>query len=117
MKRCVGLHSYFASSGPWRHCWVRFGYDPSKYKGNYRYKVIEMRSKKASFQVFQKPSIKAEVCKNENWYLHDECDPIDGFISKALKNFIVYTIDNVDAREIDKKIEETLDSDFEMLDM
>lgn len=117
LKRCIGLHAYFTTSGPWRKCWVRFGFDPSLDQDCYQFQLVEMRSKKANFQIFQKPEVIAEVSRNRDWYLLKECDPIDGFISKALKNFIIYTIDNVGAKEIDRKIEETLDSDFELFEM
>ncbi|ELA41409.1 uncharacterized protein VICG_01514 [Vittaforma corneae ATCC 50505] len=117
LKRCIGLHAYFTTSGPWRKCWIRFGFDPSLDQNCYQFQLVEMRSKKASFQIFQRPEIIAEVSKNKEWYLLKECDPIDGFISKALKNFIIYTVDNVGVKEIDKKIEEMLDSDFELFEM
>lgn len=117
LKKCICLHAYFVTSGPWRKCWVRFGVDPSIDQENYKHQLIEMRSKRASFQIFERPEIVAEVCKNRSWYLMDRCDPVDGFVSKALKNFIVYTIDNAGAREIDKKIDEMLDSDFEAFEM
>jgi len=117
LKRCICLHAYFVTSGPWRKCWVRLGFDPSVDQENYRYQLIEMRSKRANFQIFERMEIEAEVCKNRGWYLVDECDPVDGFVSKALKNFIVYTIDNAGARDIDKRIDEVLDSDFEAFDI
>lgn len=117
LKRCIGLHAYFMISGPWRKCWVRFNYDPATDRENYKYQSVEMRSKHANFQVFQKPEIVAEITKNKDWYLLSTCDPIDGFISKALKNFIIYTIDNLPSKEIDKKIEELHDSDFEIFEI
>lgn len=117
LKRCIGLHAYFVVSGPWRKSWIRFGYDPRLDQSNYRYQSIEMRSKRANFQIFQKPEIVAEIMKNKEWYLLRECDPVDGFVSKALKNFIIYTIDNAGNDKIDRKIEELHDSDFEMFEM
>ncbi|KAM0680866.1 hypothetical protein GINT2_001140 [Glugoides intestinalis] len=117
LKRCIGLHAYFVISGPWRKCWIRFGCDPRLDQSNYRYQSIEMRSKRANFQIFQKPEIVTEVMKNKEWYLLSECDAVDGFVSKALKNFIIYTIDNVGIDKIDRKIGELHDSDFEMFDM
>lgn len=117
LKRCICLHAYFVISGPWRKSWIRFGVDPSADQEYYKYQLIEMRTKRANFQIFQRPEIIAEVEKNKSWYLHTECDPVDGFISKALKNFIVYTIDNVGVREIDRKIDDVLDSDFEAFEM
>lgn len=115
LKRCVAVHAYFIVSGPWRKCWIRLGFDPSQDPDCYVYQAVEMRSKKANFQLFQRPEIIAEVSKNKAWYLLKECDPIDGFMSQALKNLIIYIIDNANVKEIDKKIEETLDFDlFEM---
>lgn len=115
LKRCVSLHAYFTSSGPWRKCWIRFGYDPSLIQDCFRYQIIEIRSKKVNFQIYQKPEIVAEVDKNKDWYLLNECDPMDGFLSKTLKNLIIYTIDNVGVKEIDKRIEEAID--FDVFDM
>lgn len=117
LKRCIGIHAYFVISGPWRKCWISFGHNPELNQENYKYQLVEFRTKKANFQLFQKPEIIAEVSKNKDWYLLRECDPVDGFISKALKNFIIYTIDNVGQREIDKKIDELHDSDFEFFEI
>lgn len=117
LKKCIGLHAYFLTSGPWRKCWVKLGYDPKSDSENYKYQVIEMRSKKTNFQIFQKPEIIMEVSEHLDWYISKECDPIDGFISKALKNFIVYIIDNGGDKLIDKKIEDLQDSDMEIFDM
>lgn len=117
LKKCIGMHAYFVISGPWRKCWIHFGYDPVLDQDNYKYQLVEFRTKKANFQVFQKPEIIAEVSKNKDWYLLKECDPVDGFISKSLKNFIIYTIDNVGQKDIDKKIDELHDSDFEFFEI
>ena len=117
LKKCVALHAYFMSSGPWRKCWIKMGYNPVFDNENYRFQVIEMRSKKTSFQIFQKPEIIHEVSQNKDWYLTKDCDPIDGFISKALRNFIVYIIDNGETKLIDSKIENLQDSDMEIFEM
>lgn len=116
LKRCVGLHAYFFTSGPWRKCWVRLGYDPTTDSENYKYQVVEMRTKKANFQIFQRPEIEAEVVKNKEWYVLKEFDPVDGFVSKALKNFIIYTIDEKGIQDINDKIGELQDMDFELFD-
>lgn len=116
-KKCIPLHAYFMNSGPWRKCWVKMGYNPTSNKENYKFQVIEMRLKKISFQIFQKPEIIYEVSQNADWYLTEDCDPVDGFISKALKNFIIYIIDNGEAKLIDSKIENLEGSDFEIFDM
>lgn len=116
LKRCIGLHAYFSTSGPWRKCWIRLGYDPTTDSENYKYQIIEMRTKKANFQIFQRPEIEAEVVKNREWYVLKEFDPVDGFVSKALKNFIIYTIDERGIQDIDEKIGELQDLDFEIFD-
>lgn len=116
LKRCIGLHAYFVTSGPWRKCWIMLGYDPTTDSENYKYQVIEMRTKKANFQIFQRPEIEAEVVKNREWYVLKEFDPVDGFVSKSLKNFIIYTIDEKGIQDIDDKIGELQDMDFELFD-
>lgn len=116
LKRCIGLHAYFVTSGPWRKCWIRLGYDPTVDPENYRYQIVEMRTKKANFQIFQRPEIEAEVVKNREWYILKEFDPVDGFVSKSLKNFIIYTIDEKGIQDIDGKIGELQDLDFEIFD-
>ncbi|KAI8325334.1 hypothetical protein GQ54DRAFT_6627 [Martensiomyces pterosporus] len=35
--------SYIMDAGPWRSCWIRFGYDPRKESGSYKYQVVDMR--------------------------------------------------------------------------
>lgn len=117
LKRCISLHAYFIVSGPWRKCWARFGFNPSEHQYCYKYQLIEMRSKRANFMIYQKPEIMAEISKNKSWYLREQCDPCDGFVSQALKNLITYTLDNAGVKEIDKKIDEMLDSDFELFEM
>lgn len=116
LKKYIALHAYFFISGPWRKCWVRFGYDPKLDCENYKHQVIEMRSKRANFQIFQKPEIEHEVSKNREWYVLKEFDKMDGFISKPLKNFIIYSIDEQGAIDIDNKIEDIHDSDVELFD-
>ncbi|KAJ1663353.1 tau 95 subunit of transcription factor TFIIIC [Coemansia sp. RSA 1813] len=36
--------SYLMENGPWRSCWIRFGYDPRKHEDAYKYQVLDMRS-------------------------------------------------------------------------
>lgn len=116
LKRCICLHGYFMSAGPWRKCWIRFGLDPRIDREMYKYQIVEYRTKKANFQIFEKPEITAEVEKNKSWYLIENYDPNDGFISTALKNFIIYIIDNGENRLIEKRIDDLNDSDFEIFD-
>lgn len=40
MLPCV---AYFALNGPWRSCWIRYGYDPRKNKSAYFYQLLDYR--------------------------------------------------------------------------
>lgn len=116
IKCCIGLHAYFFTSGPWRKCWVALGYDPKTDSNNYKYQIIEIRTKRASFQVFERPEIEIEVNKNKDWYILKNFHPVNGFISKALKNFIIYILDDQGVLDVDSKFEELEDSDFKLFD-
>ncbi|KAJ2375180.1 tau 95 subunit of transcription factor TFIIIC [Coemansia sp. RSA 2607] len=35
--------AYVMENGPWRSCWIRFGYDPRKDKDSYKYQVFDYR--------------------------------------------------------------------------
>ncbi|KAJ1821840.1 tau 95 subunit of transcription factor TFIIIC [Coemansia sp. RSA 2599] len=35
--------SYVMDTGPWRRCWIRFGYDPRKNKDSYKYQIFDQR--------------------------------------------------------------------------
>ncbi len=39
--------AYYFLSGPWRYCWVRFGYDPRKDPEARRLQVVDFRARKA----------------------------------------------------------------------
>ena len=92
LKKCLSEHAFFYKSGPWRHCWVAMGYDPSTDRQNYKYQVIYLKGRKEPFQIIERPQIIAEVDKNIDWYLLKECDPVLGFISKALKCFVLFSL-------------------------
>lgn len=36
--------AYVINSGPWRDCWVRYGYDPRKHKDAHLYQIIDFRN-------------------------------------------------------------------------
>ncbi|KAJ2088306.1 tau 95 subunit of transcription factor TFIIIC [Coemansia sp. S100] len=37
--------AYVMNLGPWRSCWIKFGYDPREDEGAYKYQVLDMRRK------------------------------------------------------------------------
>lgn len=90
LKKCLSMHAFYYTSGPWRHCWVRLGYDPACDRQNYKFQLLNVKS--TNFQLIEYPDIIAEVEKNIDWYLLKECDATDGFISEALRNLILYKI-------------------------
>ncbi|KAJ2603237.1 hypothetical protein EV177_006711 [Coemansia sp. RSA 1804] len=36
--------SYLMESGPWRSCWIRFGYDPRQHEEACKYQILDMRT-------------------------------------------------------------------------
>ncbi|KAJ2399358.1 tau 95 subunit of transcription factor TFIIIC [Coemansia sp. RSA 2559] len=36
--------AYLMETGPWRSCWIRFGYDPRKHEDAYKYQILDMRT-------------------------------------------------------------------------
>ncbi|KAI9506842.1 tau 95 subunit of transcription factor TFIIIC [Coemansia spiralis] len=40
--------AYLFDTGPWRSCWIRFGYDPRKDPEAYRYQILDMRRMQAN---------------------------------------------------------------------
>ncbi|KND00444.1 transcription factor TFIIIC subunit TFC1 [Spizellomyces punctatus DAOM BR117] len=43
MKRLMPIHAYVATSGPWRDCWIRYGYDPRRDREARLYQIIDVR--------------------------------------------------------------------------
>lgn len=96
LKKCVALHAFYYSAGPWRHCWVAFGYDPSTDRANYRHQSVALEGMASPFQLVEYPAIIEEVERNMDWYVLKECDPTAGFISKALRSLISYRVGSRD---------------------
>ncbi|KAI4291424.1 hypothetical protein PAPHI01_0698 [Pancytospora philotis] len=92
LKKSIGMHCFYYSSGPWRHCWVRFGYDPSAHRENYRHQTLYLENNHRLLQLTQFPEIIDEVERNIDWYVTKVCDPVDGFLSEALRKLIAYRL-------------------------
>lgn len=99
LKKCVALHAFYYSAGPWRHCWVAFGVDPASSRHNYRFQTISLSGIPAPFQIIDHPHIVTEVDRNFDWYVSARCDLVDGFVSKALKCFILFTLNGSQTAE------------------
>lgn len=112
LKRCIQLHAYYCLQGPFRKCWIKFGYDPVLDFNNYKYQIFESRIKKVNFQIFERPEIIYEVEKNMDWYVCKEFDSKEGFVSLALKNFIIYVLGDQRVVDIDEEIEDLSSSEM-----
>lgn len=93
-KKAISLHAYFYIDGPWRHCWVHIGYDPTLHRENYKHQTLYYKDTHVPFQLKQYPEIIEEVEKRPDWFLLPEFDINNGFISEALYNLISYIIYN-----------------------
>lgn len=92
LKKSLLLHAYFYNSGPWRHCWIQIRYDPATDPQNYKYQTLYQKRTQAPFQLIEYPKIIEEVEKRSHWFLLNECNPTDGFISEALRDLISYML-------------------------
>ncbi|KAJ2238223.1 tau 95 subunit of transcription factor TFIIIC [Coemansia sp. RSA 1722] len=43
LNNIMSTMSYGMDTGPWRSCWIRFGYDPRKDKDSYKYQIFDQR--------------------------------------------------------------------------
>ena len=43
LKYILPCLAYFCLNGPWRSCWVRFGYDPRHHKSSFVYQLLDYR--------------------------------------------------------------------------
>ncbi len=43
LKECLPYVAYYFTTGPWRSCWVRYGYDPRKDPKSKIYQMIDYR--------------------------------------------------------------------------
>lgn len=93
LKNCLAVHAYFCLNGPWRCQWIVFGLDPARDATNYRYQLFAFERNRPTFQLCDLPSVIKEVDAHPDRYLRRECDPVYGFISEALKNFVLLTLD------------------------
>lgn len=48
--------AYFFMDGPWRCCWVRYGYDPRQDSTGKLYQVVEMRAARVQNMVDRFPA-------------------------------------------------------------
>jgi general transcription factor 3C polypeptide 5 (transcription factor C subunit 1) len=46
LKFLLPMVSYYFLSGPWRYCWVKYGYDPRKDPEARKYQVVDFRARK-----------------------------------------------------------------------
>lgn len=92
IRSCLLLHAYIYSSGPWRHCWIKLGYDPATDRMNYRFQSVYINKTYYSVQLNDFPEVIAEVEKNIDWYLLPACNSLDGFVSQALRNLASYML-------------------------
>ncbi|WUR03663.1 transcription factor tau [Vairimorpha necatrix] len=90
IKTIISMFRYYVMDGPFRNCWVSFGYDPKIDKKNYKYQLIDLRSEGAFFHLFEKDLIIKEVEKNMDWYVKEDCDFKNGFFKKTLMQLILY---------------------------
>ncbi|KAI5169287.1 hypothetical protein PAEPH01_0593 [Pancytospora epiphaga] len=101
LKNCVALHAFYYSSGPWRHSWVAFGYDPSGDRNNYKYQLITVEGRKRTFRPIEYPEIVNEISCNMDWYVQQECDATAGFVSKSLRDLFAYRTEKTDGEKDD----------------
>ncbi|KAJ2550040.1 tau 95 subunit of transcription factor TFIIIC [Coemansia sp. RSA 1933] len=65
LNNAMATVSYLMDSGPWRSCWIRFGYDPRKHEDAYRYQMIDMRGMNSKEQGNVKRGVMRGVSKNQ----------------------------------------------------
>jgi len=90
IKKLLPLHAYFITSGPWRGCWTRFGFDPKADQSNFKYQIYDSRKSGRTFQVFEAENVVSEVERNKPWYLTDKPSFRTGFHTKALLNLLKF---------------------------
>lgn len=44
VRKLLPLYAYYFSNGPWRHCWVKLGYDPRTDPASLFLQVLELRA-------------------------------------------------------------------------
>lgn len=110
LKSCLVLHAYFCVSGPWRHLWIPYGYDPSKDPNNYKFQCVAMERGLPVYQVAEIATVVKEVERNKDWYLRKECHPTFGFISEALRSLISISLSQKDLETNECGEEQTEDS-------
>lgn len=91
-KKAIILHAYLYINGPWRHCWVAMGYNPTMNQKNYKYQTLYKKGTHIPYQLIEYPEIIKEVEKKPDWFLLKKCHSSHGFISKALQDFILFAI-------------------------
>lgn len=43
LKYALPCVAYFATNGPWRASWIKFGYDPRKHQSSFIYQTVDFR--------------------------------------------------------------------------
>lgn len=108
VRKLLPLYAYFITSGPWRGCWTRFGYNPKSSSDNFRYQIYDSRKSGKMFQVFEAEDIIHEVERNRAWYLSGQSNSKTGFHTKALLNLLKFRSEldfNVDDNEEESNLE------------
>ncbi|ORD93902.1 hypothetical protein ECANGB1_1390 [Enterospora canceri] len=94
LKQAIYEHFFLYTTGPWKNCRIRFGYNPKLDWSNYKYQKVESRSQNMNFVVKDNPILVKEIERNRKWYISDKFDLKMGFLTKSFMQFANYTQSN-----------------------
>ncbi|OQS54478.1 hypothetical protein EHP00_1057 [Ecytonucleospora hepatopenaei] len=113
LKYAIIEHYYIFADGPWRKCWIKFGYDPKTCWDNYIFQKITFINHSMSFQIKDNKELLKEIEKKREWYILKTFEPKNGFLSNACLKLIDYFISNKQETFLKKSKE---DEEFEIFD-
>lgn len=73
LKECLPHVAYYFTTGPWRSCWVRYGYDPRQDPDARLYQMIDYRLRNAA-EPNQKIKAKPRSSYHKRKFLNDLSD-------------------------------------------
>lgn len=95
-------HYYILNEGPWRRCWIKFGYDPKADQENYIYQKIDVNNKNLHFQIKNNSELVQEIEKKRDWYIKKKFDAKNGFLHEACLKLINYIHDKKNIKITDE---------------
>ncbi|KAF7683132.1 General transcription factor 3C polypeptide 5 [Astathelohania contejeani] len=111
-REFVPCLAYYYTSGPWKGCWVRLGYDPKLHKENFKYQIIGFKRICKARMLYEIEDVYSEINENQNIYTNDVFDYSNGFlkvealelIKKRLSKPIILKNIEIDDDELDFEV-------------